>query len=233
MDPRHLCVDERLLGTCVYCGREPDTRDHVPSKVFLDNPLPDNIPVVEACAACNQGFSLDEEYLACLLECVLCGTVDTEVLHRDKVKHILAEKPLLAARLRESRRTMEDGCVTWMPDEDRVRNVVLKLARGYAAYELSLPQLDDPLRVLVAPVLCMAEAELDEFERAGAGELRAWPEIGSRAFLRACGAKPYPNQNGHWVRVQGDRYRYCVDQHGGVLVRIVIAEYLACSVEWE
>ena len=36
MDPRHLFIDERHTGMCVYCGTHPDTRDHVPSKVLLD-----------------------------------------------------------------------------------------------------------------------------------------------------------------------------------------------------
>jgi hypothetical protein len=55
MDPRHLFVDERLTGTCVYCGGQPDTRDHVPSKAFLDDPLPPDLPVVEASGeVCDQ-----------------------------------------------------------------------------------------------------------------------------------------------------------------------------------
>ena len=233
MDPRHLSVDSRLTGACVYCGGQPDTRDHVPSRVFLDDPLPDDLPVVEACEWCNHGFSLDEEYVACLLECVLCGTTDTESLRRDKIKRILAEKPRLAAMLDESRRKTEDGITLWMPDEERVRNVALKLARGHAAFELSLPQLDEPLRVECTPFVCMSTDQRAEFERAGSGQMRGWPEIGSRAFLRACGGSPYADQKGPWVTVQCNRYRYSVDQHGGVLVRMVLAEYLACEVEWE
>lgn len=66
MDPRHLFVDKRLTGICVYCGGEPSTRDHVPSKVFLDEPYPENnLPVVPACETCNNSFSLDEE-VCCL-----------------------------------------------------------------------------------------------------------------------------------------------------------------------
>ena len=57
MDPRKLFVDERMTGMCVYCGGQPDTRDHVPSRVLLDDPLPDNLPVVDACRACNESFS--------------------------------------------------------------------------------------------------------------------------------------------------------------------------------
>lgn len=218
---------------CVYCGRQPNTRDHVPSRVFLDDPMPDNVPVVDACDRCNQGFSLDEEYVACLLECVLRGSVDSDALHRDKVKRILAEKPRLATMLSESRTATEDGTTLWIPDVGRVRNVLLKLARGHAAFELSLPQLHEPVRVDSTPFARMSAVQRAEFERAGSGQVCGWPEIGSRAFLRACGAKPYADQKGPWVSVQDNRYRYSVDQHGGVLVRMVLAEYLACEVEWQ
>ena len=54
-------VDKRLTGMCAYCGGECESDDHVPSKAFLDDPLPKNLPVIDACLACNQGFSLDEE----------------------------------------------------------------------------------------------------------------------------------------------------------------------------
>ncbi|TDP73113.1 hypothetical protein DES47_102859 [Roseateles toxinivorans] len=37
-DPGKLFVDDRLTGICVYCGTRPDTRDHSPSKVLLDEP---------------------------------------------------------------------------------------------------------------------------------------------------------------------------------------------------
>jgi len=43
------------------------------------------------------------------------------------------------------------------------------------------------------------------------GELAGWPEIGSRAFVRACGAKADEfAQVGEWVVVQPGRYRYSV-----------------------
>jgi hypothetical protein len=49
--------DKRHEAFCVYCGNAPDTDDHVPSKVLLDKPYPDQLPVVNACRSCNQGFS--------------------------------------------------------------------------------------------------------------------------------------------------------------------------------
>lgn len=41
--------DERQLSACVFCRRETETRDHVPSRVLLDEPYPENLPVVPAC----------------------------------------------------------------------------------------------------------------------------------------------------------------------------------------
>ena len=163
MDPRQLSVDERLLGVCVFCGGPPDTRDHVPSKVFLNDPLPDDLPIVEACVTCNQGFSLDEEYFACFLEAVLSGTADPEKMTRTKIRCALSRNPGLVSRLQASVRFDPDGTMIWTPENDRVRNVVLKLARGHAAYELSLAQLDEPSEIGFLPFIAMSEHDRTEF----------------------------------------------------------------------
>lgn len=233
MDPRQLSVDKRLMGVCVYCGGPPDTHDHVPSRVLLDDPPPDDLPVVDACTACNQGFSLDEEYLACFLECVLAGSTDAKHLRREKIKRALSRNDRLCARIQASARFDDHGVLIWEPEAKRVQNVVLKLARGHAAYELSLPQLDDPETVFVSPLLAMSEADRKAFENAGSGEVRGWPEVNSRAFLRAAGAEPLGDHAGPWIVVQPGQYRYSVDQHGGVRVQVVLSEYLACVVEWD
>ena len=39
---------------CIYCGDVAETRDHVPSKAFMIEPYPDNLPTISACAPCNQ-----------------------------------------------------------------------------------------------------------------------------------------------------------------------------------
>ena len=58
-----VSVDSRIAGICIYCGGIAKTRDHVPSKAFLDKPYPENIPVVPCCSECNNKFSKDEEYV--------------------------------------------------------------------------------------------------------------------------------------------------------------------------
>lgn len=234
MNPEHyLFVDERLLGTCAFCGGMPDTRDHVPSKILLDDPLPKNLPIVESCAKCNQGFSLDEEYFACFLECVLVGSSSLTQIRRVKVKRALEHNPKLAAQIQAAATLTDEGVRLWIPEAERVQNVVVKLARGHAAYELSLVQGDEPAEVIFRPFSAMSVDEREKFERAGAGEIRGWPEINSRAFLRATGAEPFADSPGPWIVVQEGQYRYSVDEGGGVRVQIVISEYLACIVVWE
>ncbi|MEB2346425.1 MAG: hypothetical protein OZ948_16995 [Deltaproteobacteria bacterium] len=176
---------------------------------------------------------MDEEYLACFLECVFCGTADAAAVSRDKVSRALSHNPLLAARIRLSLREGDDGSLVWLPEESRVRRIAVKLARGHAAYELSLPQIEEPIEVSILPFVAMSDSVRASFENAGTGEFRGWPEIGSRAFHRAAGAHPYATQPGPWITVQQGRYRYSVDQPGGVCVRMVLSEYLACTVEWE
>ena len=77
MDQLRDYADSRLIQDCIYCdGGHQETRDHVPSKAFLDSPFPDNLPVVPSCHACNHGFAVDEEYLSCLIECCLAGSAN-------------------------------------------------------------------------------------------------------------------------------------------------------------
>lgn len=240
MDPRHLFVDERLSGACVYCGDEPETRDHVPSKVLLDEPFPPQLPVVEACTRCNKSFSLDEQYLACLIECVICGTVDTACLKRPKVKRILDENPALQQRIGNSRRREEADLflqepepLSWWPEFDRVRKIVLKLAKGHAAYEL-YPKIEEPLEASFVPMQILNKEERDAFENLASGSVNPWPEIGSRAFHRASGKSPDGRKEwGDWIVVQPGRYRYAVAETGGILARMVLSDYLACEVLWE
>ena len=41
--------DDRNKGFCVHCGGPSETVDHVPSKVLLDEPYPENLMAASAC----------------------------------------------------------------------------------------------------------------------------------------------------------------------------------------
>ena len=231
MDPRKLFADARLLGRCVYCGGEPSTRDHVPSKVLFDEPFPPNLPVVQACKTCNNSFSADEQYLACLMECVLCGTVEPVSVCRDKIKRVLSENTSLASRIAASCRVDENGNLLWEAEVGRVQNVILKLARGHVAYEYSEPQLEEPENVSFVPISTMSEEQMRAFETPPVGS--SLPEIGSRAFHDTLVVSNQVfTQEGAWQVVQEGRYRYSVSHSDGIRVRMVLSNYLACDVIW-
>lgn len=219
--------DERVLAGCVYCGGPPETRDHVPSRVLLDKPFPENLPVVPCCSSCNNSFSLDEEYCAALVDCVRVGSARPTGRHRDKVQRILERQPALTATLEAARSVDANGQITFVPDLARIETVVRKLAVGHAASELHTVDAEGP-SVSVAPLPALDETSREAFETPP--EVCLYPEVGSRAMLRMFEhGVPSPS----WIVVQPGRYRFLASPGLPVLVRIVIGEYLACEVVWE
>jgi hypothetical protein len=222
--------DSRNKRFCAHCGGPDETRDHNPSKVFLDNPLPDNLPVASSCQSCNAGFSDDEEYVACLLECVVVGHVEPERMERASIGRSIAANPRLQRELLAAQ-TEQEGQKLWSPNASRVRRIALKLARGLVDFELNEPRLDEPEHVYIAPLLLLTEDSRREFEGEPGG-FALWPEVGSRAFNRLCGDHADSYNNG-WIFIQQDRFRYRVTQEDGMCVRIVLREYLAIDVAWD
>jgi hypothetical protein len=222
--------DIRNKGYCAHCGGPEETRDHNPSKIFLDDPLPANLPVASACAACNAGFSDDEEYVACLLECVIAGAVDPGRLQRPAIAKTLAGNQRLQRELQGSRREA-DGQIIFDPNHKRVERIAVKLARGLVDFELNEPQLQEPSAISVVPLALMSANDRRWFEGEPGG-LALWPEVGSRAMHRLVAGDEDSFVNG-WIVVQQDRFRYRVTQDGSMRARMVLREYLAVEVAWD
>lgn len=230
MDPKKLFVDDRFKGVCAYCGGAADSRDHVPSRVLLDDPYPNNLPVAESCVQCNQGFSLSEEYLACFIECVIRGTATTNNDFRPKVMETLTARPSIGQRIEHSKRLDENNQTFWVPETERVKEVVLKLARGHIAYELGLQHTEEPELVEITPIPVMSEEQHRLFFSLENEMGSLYPEIGSRAFINVLTGKPTAYDQ--WHVVQAGRYAYAVGQSCGDWAKIVLSDYLACHVAW-
>lgn len=238
MDYINEFVDERHKSACIQCrawaGDVDTSRDHVPSKVLLRKPYPENLPVVRICVACNSGFSEDEEYLSLFLQCVLTGSTDPEHHADGKTARALRRHKKLRSRIERSK--MEYRTIggetrsVWKPEEDRVKRVVVKNARGHVLYEYGEPMLTEPAHVWNLPLASMTAAQREEFENAGmVGELAPWPEVGSRMMTRVLTGQ---DMRDGWVIVQDGVYRFRVEQCGVMLVRSVLFEYLATEVYW-
>lgn len=221
--------DNRHKGSCVHCGGPNETRDHAPSVVFLDEPLPPDLPASPSCAACNQGFSNDEAYVACLLECVMVGDANPALVQREKIAALMRGRPKLTAKIAALKR-YEGECVIFLFDQKRIENVVLKLARCHVAYEMNEPRIDKPDSVWFQPLSLMTPEALDAFEN-DQNDVAVWPEVGSRAMHRLLIAEDNAFSEG-WLDIQPGRYRFKVTLESGLRVRMVLREYLACEVHW-
>lgn len=154
---------------------------------------------------------------------------DPERVVRPKIVRILQQKPALAERLKQARSEGENGETIFAIEQQRVRNVVVKLARGHAAFELGEPQHDDPTHVMFIPIHLLTDDARSHFESSPAPPI--WPEVGSRAMQRM----PVTGDNAYsgWIEVQEGQYRYLAVAGGPVMVRFVVGEHLACEVIWD
>jgi hypothetical protein len=242
MDQLNNYADNRLLRGCIYCGGLADTRDHVPSKCLLERPYPPNLPVVGCCDSCNQDFSKDEVYFVCLIESILCESTDPEKIGRPSVAKIMKESPVLRKRIEDSLIEV-DGQVAFVPEKERVHNVMLKLARGHAAFELSQPCREKPNYFWCGPLLSLPQETRESFNSVHIQQI--FGEVGTRNMQRLLvtqmtlmseNGKPYNVEMiiNDWIDVQDGQYRYiAIDDIGTLVIRIVIAEYYACEVAWK
>ncbi len=235
-------ADNRLINGCIYCGGNADTCDHVPSKCLLEKPYPENLPVVGCCFSCNQSFSKDEQYFVCLLESVICGSTEPEMIRRPSVAKIMQNTPTLRTRIEKSK-TQIDGQIAYIPEIDRVCNVILKLARGHAAFELSQLCFQEPSHFWCGPLSSIPIENQGIFASAHIQEVCG--EVGTRNMQRFLITQiNKPTETGEiqkisliindWIDVQDNLYRHItIDDMGSLIIRIVISEYFACEVIWE
>jgi hypothetical protein len=123
--------DERLREGCFFCDLEAETRDHIPARVFLDKPYPQNLHVIPACKKCNNASSVDEKYVATMLEwykaiCERDGTIE-----RIKINKILEKTPKLEDIFINSLSVKNDGNVVFIPEHDRIKRLIRKYAIGH------------------------------------------------------------------------------------------------------
>lgn len=222
--------DDRLEQMCCYCGDIPDTRDHVPSKVLLNDPFPENLPVVPCCNTCNQDFSKDEEYFACLIECIVNGSAETVDLKREKIKRILSQRPALQKKLATALVVNDEGSY-FIVEGKRIENVLLKLAKGHAQFDASSPLLGQPTHLVYKPLHTMTDEESERFF--SGPEIEISPEVGSRLFF-AISKVPGSSPFSVWHTVQDSVYAYLISsQIGRLSVRLVISNFLAAEIIWD
>ena len=129
--------NKRHKSFCIYCGAVADTREHVPSKVFLDDPLPNDVyAIAPACVKCNTGYSLDELYVASLVNMVFCA-LNTGAPIREKIKSSFEHDRKFETTMYDSvSQTNGNICIEYSPE--RMERILTKLALGHFASKLDV-----------------------------------------------------------------------------------------------
>ncbi len=230
-------ADERHKAWCIHCGAvlaSVETNlDHIPSKCILDRPFPENLPTICICRLCNTSFCTDEEYFIAFLGSVLAGTTDPNQQVVERAKKTLSKnfrlQDEIEAQLRFEKDANGNDLVTFVPDIDRIRNVVVKNARGHVLFEHGQPANGEPEHVAIQPLPTLTPEAVRYFETIDYGA--GWPEVGSRLMSRLISAEDMRPDG--WVIVQPNVYRFAVVDNGQFVVRTVIREYLATEVVWD
>lgn len=139
-----MILNPKQLRLCVYCGLAATTRDHVPSRCLLEKPYPPNLLTVPSCAACNRGFSKDEEYfLIALAQVGFTPTLMSLVGKEGRVYRALERNARLDDRIVQSLNAGKDNRVYFSPEPGRVGRVASKVALGlYVHRHKRFPRLD-------------------------------------------------------------------------------------------
>lgn len=222
---------------CIYCGKQANTREHVPSKAFLIKPYPTDLPTVPACYECNNGFSEDEVYTSCCID-ILKETVCVDYSRTRKTVELFKRRKSLKDMI-EGQIKIKGEKVILSVEWERIYRILIKLARGHAGFALDYVLLDaDPEIKLLKFKSEMSDNELSRFEEMPCMDII--PEIGCRFS-----ASPVIVQNSNsgeailiveWEEVQENQYRYQVyfdDNSGELIVKIVIYEFLYCMIAFE
>jgi len=216
---------------CVYCHEKAETREHIPSKIYLDAPYPDNVAVLPACYECNNSYSSAEQYLGCLIDYVEYKLNKSESVRRDKIKKAFNSRPNLKKEFEKSTVYKDNGQIDYIEfDVDKVKKTILKLGIGHAVYSLSELCLDPPKIISYKFLPELTEEELNNFNSGVL--LDIIPEIGSRgATNMTITTDGTPVET--WKIVQENQYRYLAYiERENITVRIVIGEYFYAEIIW-
>jgi hypothetical protein len=148
-------------------------------------------------------------------------------VRREKIHQILYRKPQLASKIFNARMGAKSD-VEYKVESNRLINVIVKLAKGHALYELNDPQVEAPTKISIISSFFQNSSNILHEENQKQIIL---PEIGSRAIQRA--AIEGEGVSFPWVIVQPGRYRYATTIGDGISIRIIISEYFSCEVVWE
>ncbi|UKS61506.1 HNH endonuclease [Bacillus toyonensis] len=238
---RHRVVYSKSSYTeCIYCGKESDTREHIPSKVFLNRPFPENLSTVSACLTCNNSYSSDEVLLALLIQLLKQKHYGSEYTFSEEVNSRM-ENVRNVKLVSKIKQVIEADNVKGK-FHDSILRVLIKLAIGHSVWDISEGYYidedgitTDSAKVEYSFINDMTDEEINEFLSPFDITNEPLPELGSRVYegrllvLERDGEEPRLLLD--WATVQPYEYNYTCYQFGDeIVVKMVINSFLFAEV---
>lgn len=218
----HVTFSRKGIHYCVYCGNPSNTREHAPSRVFLNKPYPEeDLPVLPACQRCNNSFSNDELYTEVYIAAMKYLSGYTDSLSKQNQERIYQNTAFIDAQNDLSMYYKGDGIST----NGKVVRILTKLAFCHMVYELSEgycinDACIEPTSVSYSFAFDMTVNEKKQFDDLILMNDKIVPEIGSRVFDKILVLEPVLERvdNGeqsklhilvmNWSDIQEHNYRY-------------------------
>jgi len=238
----HIVFERNTYMQCVYCGEAAKTREHTPSKVFLQKPYPNDLLVVPSCVECNNMFSSDELYVALLLELLKNHYISDYTLTETTLKRLEKKEGKQAKNTFEVHLSHHH----FLFNDFRIKRILHKLAVCHATYEISEGYYGSAwesnaqeIEYKLLPYMTHNDYDdMDSFE-----VVTLWPEVGSIGYDRIldvevalCALEGESLQKvvlpfATWSDIQDRNYRYLafVDD-AKITVKIIIGEFLFSKI---
>lgn len=224
---------------CIYCGEPADSKEHIPSKVFLTKPYPNNLGIVPACRKCNKSFSGDEVFLSILIEKLksryfypnyeYSQEVETRINYNKKI-------------VNDIEKALQDN--DFSNFDNTIQRVLFKLALGHSVFEISEGYCIAEGKINYSFAGNMSYEETEEFTLPFNVTDEPLPEMGSRVYERIlfieCTLQDESNSRDRhiaplilldWVDVQEFKYSYTCYRFGDeIIIKMVINEFLYAMV---
>ncbi|GIO70386.1 hypothetical protein [Paenibacillus cookii] len=236
---RRKIVYTKGNSDCIYCGEVADSREHIPPKVFLTSPFPDNLGIVPACRQCNKSFSNDEVFLSILIEMLKRRCFYPVCEYSSEVERRMNYNKKIVSDIEN---VLQDNDASYF--DDRIQRVLHKLALGHSVFEISEGYCIEKGTISYSFASKMSLEEIEEFTLPFNITGEPLPEIGSRVYERILiiEHRLQSVENSEmflvaplvlldWVDVQDFRYSYtCYRFANEIIVKMVINEFLYATV---
>lgn len=211
-----------------------DSREHIPSKVFLDRPYSIECGIVPSCIKCNNNFSQDELYVSCFVDKLRSVLTNSKIPIREKTIKALEHDKKLYSKI-DSEISVVNERITVKPDYVAFNKILIKLSKGHWCHDQDCVLTDGRETICAFKFKPdFNESEMHNFEELPIINIAG--DVGSNnthSLLVVEGNGTEPIIVVPWTEIQENNYRFLTYYKANeFVVKIVVFEMLYAEVKF-